>query len=150
MAAALRREERGMKKILLVDDSSTILMMEKFILRDDPYLVLTASSGEEGVRKAISERPHLILLDVVMPRMSGVEACRLMRERDELAHAAIVLVAARDEAVNVETFRRAGCTGYVTKPINAVELRAKVRALLGTCTANVTAEPGGVMPEFDP
>lgn len=118
------------KKILLVDDSSTILMMEKFILRNDPYVIVTATNGEEAVRKAEAERPDLILLDVVMPRMSGFEACRLMRDSAALKDVPIVMVTTRGEAANVETGWMSGCTDYITKPINAVELLAKVRSLL--------------------
>ena len=119
------------KKILLVDDSSTILMMEKFILRNDPYVLITATNGEEAVRKAQSEQPDLILLDVIMPRMGGFEACRLIRDEASTKHIPIIMVTTRGEAVNVETGWVSGCTDYVTKPINAVELLAKVRNLLG-------------------
>lgn len=119
------------KKILLVDDSSTILMMEKFILRNDPYVLLTATNGEEAVRKAQSELPDLILLDVIMPRMGGFEACRVLRDTVATKHIPIIMVTTRGEAVNVETGWVSGCTDYVTKPINAVELLAKVRSLLG-------------------
>ena len=122
------------KKILLVDDSSTILMMEKFILRNDPYILITASNGEEAVQKAALEKPDLILLDVVMPRMSGFEACRLLRDNPELKNTPIIMVTTRGEAANVETGWVVGCTDYVTKPINAVELLAKVRSLLGEVT----------------
>lgn len=118
------------KKILLVDDSSTILMMEKFILRNDPYILITASNGEEAVQKAASEQPDLILLDVVMPRMGGFEACRLIRDNDATKNVPIIMVTTRGEATNVETGWVSGCTDYVTKPINAVELLAKVRSLL--------------------
>ena len=118
------------KKILLVDDSSTILMMEKFILRNDPYVLVTASNGEEAVQKANTERPDLILLDVVMPRMGGFEACRLIRENEALKDIPIIMVTTRGEAANVETGWISGCTDYVTKPINAVELLAKVRSFL--------------------
>ncbi len=118
------------KKILLVDDSSTILMMEKFILRNDPYVLITASNGEEAVQKAISERPDLILLDVVMPRMGGFEACRLIRDHEAAKDIPIIMVTTRGEAQNVETGWVVGCTDYVTKPINATELLAKVRSLL--------------------
>jgi len=119
------------KKILLVDDSSTILMMEKFILRNDPYVLITASNGEEAVRRAISEQPDLILLDVIMPRMNGFEACRLIRENEASKHIPIIMVTTRGEAGNVENGWVSGCTDYVTKPINATELLAKVRSLLG-------------------
>ena len=118
------------KKILLVDDSSTILMMEKFILRNDPYTLVTASNGAEGVQKAISEQPDLILLDVIMPRMGGFEACRLIRDNEASKHIPIIMVTTRGEATNVETGWLSGCTDYITKPINAVELPAKVRSLL--------------------
>ena len=128
------------KKILLVDDSSTILMMEKFILRNDPYTIVTASNGEEAVQKASAENPDLILLDVVMPRMSGFEACRLIRDNDALKHIPIVMVTTRGEAANVETGWVVGCTDYVTKPINATELLAKVRSLLGDVVESNLAE----------
>ena len=118
------------KTILLVDDSSTILMMEKFILRNDPYNLVTASDGEECVQKALSEQPDLILLDVVMPRMGGFEACRLIRDNQATKHIPIIMVTTRGEAENVENGWVNGCTDYVTKPINAGELLAKVRSLL--------------------
>ena len=118
------------KKILLVDDSSTIVMMEKFILRNDPYDLIVATDGEEAVRKAIAQQPDLILLDVVMPRMGGFEACRLIRENPTTSSIPIIMVTTRGEASNVETGWVTGCTDYVTKPINAIELLTKVRSLL--------------------
>ena len=118
------------KKILLVDDSSTILMMEKFILRNDPYVLITASNGEEAVQKAVTLQPDLILLDVIMPRMNGFEACRRIRENEASKHIPIIMVTTRGEAANVETGWVSGCTDYVTKPINSTELLAKVRSLL--------------------
>lgn len=128
------------KKILLVDDSSTILMMEKFILRNDPYILITASNGEEAVRKAAAELPDLILLDVIMPRMSGFEACRLIRDNAALKEVPIIMVTTRGEAANVETGWLVGCTDYVTKPINSVELLAKVRSLLSEVEEPVVAQ----------
>ena len=119
------------KKILLVDDSSTILMMEKFILRNGPYEILTATNGEEGVLKAAEHMPDLILLDVIMPKMGGFEACRLLRTTRATSEIPIIMVTTRGEAANVEAGWANGCTDYVTKPINAVELLAKVRNFLG-------------------
>ena len=119
------------KKILLVDDSNTILMMEKFILRNGPYELVTAANGEEGVRKASEHLPDLILLDVIMPKMGGFEACRLIRSTEETKSIPIIMVTTRGEAANVEAGWSNGCTDYVTKPINAIELLAKVRNFLG-------------------
>ena len=119
------------KKILLVDDSNTILMMEKFILRNDPYELVSATNGEEAVRKAAEQQPDLILLDVIMPKMGGFEACRLIRENELTRSIPVIMVTTRGEAANVETGWANGCTDYVTKPINAVELLAKVRSILG-------------------
>ncbi len=88
------------KKILLVDDSSTILMMEKFILRNGPYELVTATNGEEGVRKAAEHLPDLILLDVIMPKMGGFEACRLLRTTratSEIPIRLLVTAASRNE-----------------------------------------------------
>ena len=119
------------KKILLVDDSNTILMMEKFILKNDPYDLVTASNGAEAVAKAAEYRPHLILLDVMMPKMGGFEACRLIRANPATQSIPVIMVTTRGEATNIESGWESGCNDYVTKPINAIELLAKVRSLLG-------------------
>jgi CheY-like chemotaxis protein len=118
------------KKILLVDDSNTILMMEKFILRNDPYELVSAANGEEAVQKAAELQPDLILLDVIMPKMGGFEACRLIRENELTRSIPVIMVTTRGEAANVEAGWANGCTDYITKPINAVELLAKVRSFL--------------------
>ena len=125
------------KKILLVDDSSTILMMEKFILRNGPYDLVTAANGEEGVRKASEHLPDLILLDVIMPKMGGFEACRLIRSTESTSQIPIIMVTTRGEAANVEAGWANGCTDYVTKPINSIELLAKVRNFLGDGASEV-------------
>ena len=120
------------KKILLVDDSATILMMEKFILKNGPYDLVTASNGEEAVKQAVEQLPDLILLDVIMPRMGGFDACKLIRSNPATRDIPIIMVTTRGEAANVETGWANGCTDYVTKPINTMELLAKVRNCLGT------------------
>jgi len=126
------------KKILLVDDSATILMMEKLILGTGPYELITASNGEEAVKKATEHQPDLILLDVIMPKMGGFEACRLIRAGETTQTIPIIMVTTRGEAANVETGWANGCTDYVTKPINSAELLAKVRDLLeSTAVAEV-------------
>ncbi|HVI92473.1 MAG TPA: response regulator [Anaeromyxobacter sp.] len=119
------------KKILLVDDSSTVLLMERMILSKSQYDVVTAKDGVEGVEKAVAEKPDLILMDVVMPRMDGFEACRKLREQDDTKAIPVIMVTTRGELASVETGYAAGCNEYVTKPINGLELLAKVRSCLG-------------------
>ncbi|HEX9163479.1 MAG TPA: response regulator [Thermoanaerobaculia bacterium] len=119
------------KKILLVDDSHTVLLMERMILAKFPFDLITASSGEEAVAKAITEVPDLILMDVVMPKMNGFEAVAAIREREATRRTPIIMVTTRGEADNVEKGFTAGCSEYVTKPINSLELLTKVRSCLG-------------------
>jgi DNA-binding response OmpR family regulator len=119
------------KKILCVDDSSTILMMERMILSKGPYDLVTASDGEEAVNKALAERPDLILMDVVMPRMNGFDACRRIREEEATRTTPVIMVTTRGEVQNMENGFESGCNDYVTKPINATELLSKLRNYLG-------------------
>ena len=119
------------KKILCVDDSATILMMERMILSKGPYDLVTASDGEEAVSKALAERPDLILMDVVMPRMNGFDACRRIRQEEATRTTPIITVTTRGEVQNMENGFESGCNDYVTKPINATELMTKLRNFLG-------------------
>jgi CheY-like chemotaxis protein len=119
------------KKILVVDDSRTSLFMQQMILKKGPYKVITAGDGLEAVEKAEIERPDLILMDVVMPRMTGFEAVRALRGRESTRGIPIIMVTTRGESPNVETGFESGCTDYVTKPIDPIVLMAKVRIHLG-------------------
>ncbi len=119
------------KKILLVDDSSTVLLMEKMILSKSPYHLVTATDGQDGFDKAVAEKPDLILLDVIMPRMDGFEVCRRLREREETRRVPVIMVTTRGELTSVETGYKSGCTDYITKPINSLELLSKVKNYLG-------------------
>ena len=118
------------KKILLVDDSATILMMERMILTKFPYDIVTAADGEQAITRAVAEQPDLILMDVVMPKMNGFDACRRLREIESLRATPIIMVTTRGEQTNVESGYESGCNDYVTKPINSVELLAKIRNYL--------------------
>ena len=119
------------KKILCVDDSATILMMERMILSKGPYDLVTAADGEEAVSKALAERPDLILMDIVMPRMNGFDACRRIREQEATRATPVIMVTTRGEVQNMENGFESGCNDYVTKPINATELLSKLRNYLG-------------------
>lgn len=131
MTTAAAEVAVGRKKILIVDDSKTTLFLEAMILKNGPYDLFTASNGQEAVEKAVACRPDLILMDVVMPKMTGFEACRELRQRDEAQGIPIILVTTRGEAENVECGFENGCSDYITKPINGLELLSKVKDHLG-------------------
>lgn len=119
------------KKILLVDDAETILMMERMILNKAGYELITAKDGQEAVTKATTEHPDLILMDVVMPKMNGFEACKQLRGHDTTKTIPIIMVTTRGEAENVESGFESGCDDYITKPINGLEVLSKVKSALG-------------------
>jgi CheY-like chemotaxis protein len=119
------------KKILLVDDSKTVLLMEQMILKKGPYDVVMANDGSEGLERAVAERPDLILMDLVMPRMSGLEAIRELRRREVTKYIPVIMVTTRGEAESMEAGFESGCNDYLTKPIDSGALLAKVRDHLG-------------------
>ena len=119
------------KKILVVDDSRTALFMVTTILRKERYELVTACDGEQALEMAASEHPDLILMDVIMPRKTGFEACRELKRREDTKAIPVILVTTRGEGENVEAGFQSGCNDYVTKPINAQELLTKVRDHMG-------------------
>jgi len=119
------------KRILLVDDSETSLMMARMILSKANYEILVAKDGQQGVETAARERPDLVLLDVVMPRMNGFEACAALKARPETQGIPVIMVTTRGEGESVESGFSAGASDYVTKPVNGLELLTKVRSALG-------------------
>jgi CheY-like chemotaxis protein len=119
------------KKILVVDDSRTALFMVTTILRKERYELVTACDGEQALVMAAAERPDLILMDVIMPRKTGFEACRELKRREDTKAIPVILVTTRGEGENVEAGFQSGCNDYVTKPINALELITKVRDHMG-------------------
>lgn len=120
------------KKVLLVDDSTTALLMEQMILRNRAdFELIVARDGQEAVEKTLAELPDLIVMDVVMPRMTGIEACKQIRSQDPTRHIPIILVTTRGEPENVEIGYASGCNDYVTKPINGAELITKIVDLIG-------------------
>ena len=120
------------KKVLLVDDSSTTLMMEEMILKQStPYECVTAKDGLDAISRAVVENPDLVLMDVVMPRLNGFEACKRMRLEESLRNTPIILVTTRGEEEYVEAGFQSGCNDYITKPINNFELVTLLQGYLG-------------------
>lgn len=120
------------KKVLLVDDSTTTLMMEEMILKQrTTYECITAKDGMDAISRAVVEAPDLVLMDVVMPRLNGFEACKRMRLEKSLRDIPIILVTTRGEEEYVEAGFQSGCNDYITKPIDGFELVSLLQGYLG-------------------
>jgi two-component system alkaline phosphatase synthesis response regulator PhoP len=117
-------------KILLVDDEPDILEIVGYNLSNEGYKIITAKNGAEGVKKAKKEKPQLIILDVMMPEMDGIEACERIRKIPELIDTIITFLTARGEDYSQVAGFDAGADDYITKPIKPKVLVSKVKALL--------------------
>jgi two-component system, OmpR family, alkaline phosphatase synthesis response regulator PhoP len=117
-------------KILLVDDEPDILEIVGYNLTNEGYQVITAENGLEAVKKAKKELPHLIILDVMMPEMDGIEACENIRKNPDLKDTIVTFLTARGEDYSQVAGFDAGADDYITKPIKPKVLVSKVKALL--------------------
>ncbi len=117
-------------KILLVDDEPDILEIVGYNLSAQGYNVITADNGAKGVSLAKKENPDLIILDVMMPEMDGIEACEQIRKTPSLEHVLITFLTARGEDYSQVAGFEAGADDYITKPIKPKVLVSKVKALL--------------------
>lgn len=117
-------------KILLVDDEADILEIVGYNLKQEGYQVSTASNGKEAIAKAIKFVPHLIIMDVMMPEMDGMEACENIRKIPELKDVIITFLTARSEEYSQVAGLEAGADDYISKPIKPKLLVSKVKALL--------------------
>ncbi len=117
-------------KILLVDDEPDILEIVGYNLTSEGYQVFTAKNGIEGVAMAKRKEPHLIMLDVMMPEMDGIEACEKIRTISGLENTIITFLTARGEDYSQVAGFDAGADDYITKPIRPKVLVSKVKALL--------------------
>lgn len=117
-------------KVLIVDDEEDILEFLGYNLRKEGYEVQTASDGIEAIKKAKKFEPHLILLDVMMPRMDGIQACEELKQIPELEQTIIVFLTARSEDYSQIAGFEAGADDYVSKPIKPKVLVSRMKALL--------------------
>ncbi len=117
-------------KILLVDDEKDILEIVGYNLSQEGYQIFTANNGKEAIVKAKKELPHLIILDVMMPEMDGIEACENIRKIPELQETIITFLTARAEDYSLVAGFDAGADDYIAKPIKPKVLVSKVKALL--------------------
>ena len=119
------------KRILLADDSLTTLTMHRMILAGAGYELLTAKDGQEAIELATTHRPDLILMDVVMPRKTGFEAVRALRNQAETKAIPVIMVTTRAEPRVIEICFQCGCSDFINKPVDGAVLLAKVCNVLG-------------------
>jgi CheY-like chemotaxis protein len=118
------------KRILVVDDSRSVRMLGRIIL-GPRYELIEAGDGEEAVRKAETERLDCVLLDVTMPKVDGYETCRRLRRLESTKAVPIVMLTSRTSPEEMAEGRAAGCTAYITKPFDPVQLMEKLEEILG-------------------
>lgn len=136
-------------KILLVDDEPDILELVGFHLRKEGYTVFTASGGKEGVETARREQPALIILDVMMPDMDGMEACEKIRQIPQLKDTLITFLTALAEDYSMMVGFDAGADDYITKPVKPKVLVSKIKALLRRAAGqDAQQETGQVAPDL--
>ncbi|EHQ42315.1 MULTISPECIES: response regulator transcription factor [Myroides] len=132
-------------KVLLVDDEQDIIEIISYNLEKEGYQVSTARNGKEAIEKAKKELPHLIILDVMMPEMDGMEACENIRKIDSLQHVIITFLTARGEDYSQVAGFDAGADDYITKPVKPKVLMSKVKALLRRLKNVEEAENGDII-----
>lgn len=127
-------------KILLVDDENDILEFIGYNLTKEGYEVHKVTNGRDAVKKAIEITPHLILLDVMMPEMNGIETCRELRKHGQLTDTRIIFLSARsEEEIQLAGFD-AGGDNYITKPIRINILVSRIKALLKRIDSDTRAD----------
>jgi two-component system alkaline phosphatase synthesis response regulator PhoP len=122
--------ENSQFKILLVDDETDVLEFLSYNLKKEGYHVLKAKNGREALTLARNENPHLVILDVMMPEMDGIETCREIRLLPGFSDTIVVFLTARGEDYSQIAGFEAGADDYITKPIKPKVLTSRVKALL--------------------
>lgn len=116
--------------VLVVEDETSLMTMLRYNLEKEGYRVTEAGDGEEAMTVAAETPPDAVILDWMLPRMSGVEVCRQLRRRPETRNVPIIMLTARSEEADKVRGLNVGADDYMTKPFSMVELLARVRALL--------------------
>ncbi len=118
------------KKILIVDDEDDLRKMLKFRLEATNYEVIEASDGEEGLNKARFERPDLIILDLMLPKIDGFKVCRMLKFDERHREIPIIMFTARAQMQDEKLGRETGADAYITKPFEPKVLLGKIKELL--------------------
>lgn len=118
------------KRILLVEDSPAHMQLMQAALANRGYVLLTAEDGERALKQARAERPDLILLDVVLPKVSGFQVCRELKNDAELKAIPVILVSSKTQEFDRYWGLKQGADGYITKPFRPEQLAAEVASRL--------------------
>ena len=118
------------KRILVVDDEMYIVNILDFTLHGEGWEVVSANNGEDALRTLLKFEPDLVILDVMMPRIDGVEVCRAIKAREESADTPVILLSAKDRDKDREEGLEAGADLYLTKPFSPARLVEEIRNLL--------------------
>ncbi len=116
-----------MKKILIVEDEKDMVTGLKFNLEARDYTVITAYDGDAGYQKALSEKPDLVILDLMLPKRNGYEVCKLLRA--EVPDLPIIMLTAKSQEAEIVTGLELGADDYITKPFSVLELLARIKAV---------------------
>jgi twitching motility two-component system response regulator PilH len=119
----------AIQKIPICDDSETDLAFLKTALKDTNCILVTATNGEEAVKKAVSEKPDVIFLDIVMPEMDGFAACRKLRDDPATKHIPIIFVSSKQQKADRVWAQMQGAKDLIGKPYDAKEVLEKLQAL---------------------
>lgn len=118
------------KRILLVDDETDLVETVKFRLESNNYEVLTAYNGQEGLDKARKEKPDLIILDLMLPKIDGYKVCRMLKFDEKYKNIPIILFTARAQDSDKKLGEEVGADAYISKPFEPAALLEKVKTLL--------------------
>ena len=118
------------KKILVVDDEPDIVKVVQLRLKASGYDVITANDGEEGLKKVKEERPDLVVLDVMMPKLDGYKVCRLLKFDSRYRAIPILMLTARSQPEDIKLAGECGADGYHTKPLEPKAFLDKIKELL--------------------
>jgi DNA-binding response OmpR family regulator len=129
------------QKILVVEDEPDIRKLVNYNLAQERFKVIEAEDGEQALKVIQRDKPHLVVLDLMLPGLSGIELCKILRERSETAKLPILMLTAKageaDRVVGLEM----GADDYLAKPFSPRELVARVRAILRRADGNANKEP---------
>jgi two-component system phosphate regulon response regulator PhoB len=126
--------------ILVVDDEEDILELVRYNLVKEGYRVTAVASGEEALKSARSARPDIILLDLMLPGVDGLEVCRLLKQDSKTRHVPIIMLSAKGEEADIVTGLELGAADYITKPFSPRVLVARLRAVLRRRTTETISE----------